>query len=189
MKDANTSVNPDREDPPLCACNCGLPVERSKVNRKWNRYIHGHNSRSSSNDAKFKPGNMFGKGRAEGSRNRVSISAMNLLKGEEEALSRRAIESALNGNVQMLQFCLSRILPPPPKDESVTLDGMPKCTDMKSAQALSSYVLDRLASGELTPTQANVVSGIVERHIRCLQVTDLEQRLAIIEEALAKKIQ
>jgi hypothetical protein len=112
---------------------------------------------------------------------------MNLLKGEEESLSRRAIELALNGNVQMLQFSLSRILPPPPKDEAIKLEGMPACTDMSSAQVLSSYVLKRLAEGELSPSQANVVSGIVERHVRCLQVSDLEARLTLIEELLQQK--
>lgn len=175
------------ESPPLCECNCGLPVTRSKVTGEWNRYVRGHNSRSSSNDAKFKPGNQFGKGRPEGSRNRVSTSAMNLLKGEEQALSRRAIDSALNGNVQMLQFCLSRILPPPPKDIPVILKGMPRCDGIESAQALSAFVLEKLAQGELNPMQANVISGMVERHIRCLLVTDLDKRLCVIEELLEKQ--
>lgn len=174
------------DDPPLCGCNCGESVKRSKITGQWNKYVHGHNSRSSTNNAKFKPGNKCGKGRPEGSRNRVSISAMNLLKNEEIALSRRAIEAAMNGNVQMLQFCLTRILPPPPKDEAIKLEGMPSCVDMNSAQSLSSYVLKQIAGGKLSPSQANVISGIVERHIRCLQVTDLEQRLQLIEGMLEK---
>jgi len=173
------------EAPPLCQCHCGLPVEKSKATGQWNLYVHGHNSRSSTNNAKFKPGNKYGKGRPEGSRNRVSVSAMNLLKDEEQALSRRAIELAQNGNVQMLQFCLSRILPPPPKDEAVKLEGMPKCEDIQSSVHLSSYVLNKLAEGALTPSQANLVSGIVEKHIRCLQITDIEVRLSQIEEQVS----
>ncbi|MCB2215113.1 MAG: hypothetical protein KQH59_03545 [Desulfobulbaceae bacterium] len=112
---------------------------------------------------------------------------MNLIKGEEEALSRRAIESALNGNVQMLQFCLSRILPPPPKDNVVKLDGMPVCKDVSSSVELSSFVLDQLAKGILSPNQASLVAGIVEKHLRCLQVTDIEQRLAEIERQIEEK--
>ena len=118
------------ETPPLCQCNCGQPVKRNKVTGEWNKFVHGHNSRSTSNNGCFKPGNKFGKGRPEGSRNKVTISAMNLLKNEEEALSRKAVQSALSGNVQMLQFCLSRILPPVPKDTPVKLDGMPKCENL-----------------------------------------------------------
>jgi hypothetical protein len=111
---------------------------------------------------------------------------MNLLKNEEQPLTRRAIEAAMNGNVQMMQFCLSRILPPPPRDEPVRLDGMPVCVDMTSSKDLSLYVLQKLADGKLTPSQANAISGIVERHIRCLQVTDLEHRLSLIEGQLEK---
>jgi hypothetical protein len=173
------------KDVHLCSCNCGQPVQRSKATGQWNKYVHGHNSRSSSNNAKFKPGNKFGKGRPEGSRNRVSVSAMNLLKDEEQTLSRMAIELAQNGNVQMLQFCLSRILPPPPKDEAVKLAGMPKCEDMQSTVNLSSFVLNKVADGTLTPSQASLISGIVEKHIRCLQITDIEERLLQIEEQVS----
>ena len=99
----------------LCECGCGQEVKRSVTTGIWNKYIHGHNGRNqSSNNGQFKKGNKCGKGRAEGSRNKVTIAAMNIITGEEEALSRRAIDSALNGNTQMLQFCLSRILPPAP---------------------------------------------------------------------------
>lgn len=169
------------ESAPLCACNCGMPVSRSQVTGKWNKYIHGHNSRSSSNNAKFKHGNKCGKGRHQGSRNRVSEAAINLLKNEEQALSRRAIDSALNGNTQMLQFCLSRILPPPPKDTAVKLKGMPVCNDIQSAEALSSFVLEKLSTGELTPNQAHLISGIIEKHLRCLTLTDVEARLEELE--------
>lgn len=173
--------------PPLCECNCGQPVEKSKVTGKWNKYIHGHNSRSSSSNGKFKPGNKFGKGRPEGSRNRVSINTKNLLQDEGQALCRRAIESALNGNTQMLQFCLSRILPPPPKEVPVKLEGMPDCKDIPSSIELSRYVLNKVADGSLTPTQGTLISSIVEKHLRCLQLTDMEQRLSVIEEAINNK--
>lgn len=114
----------------------------------------------------------------------MSISAINLLKDEEQALSRRAIESALNGNTQMLQFCLSRILPPPPKDNVVKLEGMPQCKDIESTIELSSFVLKKLADGTLSPSQASLLSGMVEKHVRCLQITDLEKRVADIEEQI-----
>jgi len=174
---------------PLCECGCGRETQRSKITNTWNRFLHGHNSRSSSNNEnKFKHGNKSGKGRAEGSRNKVTIAAMNIISGEEEALSRRAIESALHGNTQMLQFCLSRILPPPPKDSIVKLNGMPKCVDIESSVNLSSFVLKKLADGTLSPSQASLVSGIVEKHLRCMQVTDLEKRIAEIEDTIEAKV-
>jgi hypothetical protein len=173
--------------PPLCKCLCGQPVGRCKRTGRWNTYLHGHSSKNNaSNSGKFKPGNKFSKGRPAGSRNKVSINAMKLLKDEEKALSRKAIESAMNGNTQMLQFCLSRLLPPPPKDTPVRLSGMPVCNDVKSSVALSSFILKQLSEGNLTPTQAHLISGIVEKHLRCLQLTDVEQRLEDIEARLEK---
>ena len=170
---------------PLCACHCGQPVKRCQRTGKWNTYIHGHSSKNNaSNSGKFEKGNTFSKGRPAGSRNKVSIASINLLKDEEKALSRTAIDSALNGNTQMLQFCLSRLLPPPPKDTPVRLSGMPVCNDVKSSVALSSFILKQLSMGKLSPTQAHLISGIVEKHLRCLQLTDVEQRLEEIEARL-----
>lgn len=179
--------NNNDEVPPLCQCQCGMPVERSKITGKWNHFIHGHNSRNqSSKNGQFKKGNKFGRGRPVGSRNKVSINAMNMLKDEEQALSRKALDSALNGNTQMLQFCLSRILPPPPKDTPVKLTGMPVCNDIKSSVALSSFILKQMSSGALTPSQAHLVSAIVEKHLRCLELTDVGRRLEEIETRLEK---
>lgn len=44
-------------------------------------------------------------GRKPGSRNRTTIVAAALLEGEAEALTRKAIELALAGDVVMLNFC------------------------------------------------------------------------------------
>ena len=64
------------------------------------------------------PGRPFQKGnggRRPGSRNRTSLVAEALLKGEETELVRKAIELAKAGDTQMLKFLLDRILP---KDRS-----------------------------------------------------------------------
>src|ERR1700757_4284690 len=50
-------------------------------------------------------------GRPRGAKNRRSIVAAELLAGEEDALIRRAVELAIEGDVQMLKFLLTRILP------------------------------------------------------------------------------
>ena len=57
----------------------------------------------------FEPGNP---GRPKGARHRVTRAAEELLDGEAEALTRKAIELALNGDPMALRLCLERILPP-----------------------------------------------------------------------------
>ena len=58
-------------------------------------------------------------GRRPGSKNRTTIVAEALLKGEEVELVQKAIELAKAGDTQMLKFLLDRILP---KERSVRVD-------------------------------------------------------------------
>src|SRR5690349_8799504 len=50
-------------------------------------------------------------GRKPGSRNRATMAAEALLEGEGEALARKAIELALEGDTTALKLCLERIVP------------------------------------------------------------------------------
>src|SRR5262245_42976542 len=58
-------------------------------------------------------------GRKPGSKNKTTLVAEALLKGEEEALLRKAIEMAKGGDGPMLKFLLDRILP---KERSVRVE-------------------------------------------------------------------
>lgn len=64
---------------------------------------------------------------------------------------------------------------------------MPKVTNVASASQLTGYVLEAVTSGKLSPADGEVVSRACERHLRALQVGDLEARLAELEEKLQGK--
>src|SRR5215469_4258431 len=53
-------------------------------------------------------------GRPPGRRNKATEAAEVLLDGEVEALTRRAVELALDGQIGALRLCLDRIIPPSP---------------------------------------------------------------------------
>src|SRR5690348_6513429 len=61
---------------------------------------------------RFQPGNKHGKGRPSGSRNKASLAVDKLLDGEAEAITRKAIELALEGDGPALRLCLERVAPP-----------------------------------------------------------------------------
>jgi Family of unknown function (DUF5681) len=64
-------------------------------------------------DTRFKPGQSGNpKGRSQGSRNAATIAIEALLDGEAEALTRKAIELGLAGDMTALRLCLDRIVPP-----------------------------------------------------------------------------
>jgi hypothetical protein len=51
-------------------------------------------------------------GRPRGARNKTTLAVEALLDGEAEALTRKAIERALEGDTTALRLCLDRLLPP-----------------------------------------------------------------------------
>ena len=62
--------------------------------------------------AKFEKGRSGNpSGRPVGSRNAATLAAEALLAGESEALTRKAIELALDGDATALRLCIERIVP------------------------------------------------------------------------------
>lgn len=171
----------------LCACGCGQLTTQGK-NGRFNRFVLGHNvknskTNSTSNNVRpgqFEPGNTYGKGRSLGSKNNVTIAAENLLQGESEALSRKLIELALNGNVACLKTAIERLVPVC-KSKPVTLLDMPKIENISEAATLTSYVLSAVAEGKISPAEGEILSRSCERHLKALEVRDLEKRLADLE--------
>lgn len=129
---------------------------------------------------RFKPGNP---GRPRGSRNKVTLAIQALLDGEGEALTRKAIELALEGDVTALRLCLER-LHPPRKDAPVLLE-LPAMEGAESAARVMGAILESVAKGHLTPLEASSLSGLVEGYRKALETTELEARLRVLEERSA----
>jgi hypothetical protein len=69
--------------------------------------------RKQANDTRFKPGQSGNPaGKRPGTRHKVTIAAQDLLDGESQALTRKAIDLALDGDLTVLRLCLERIIPP-----------------------------------------------------------------------------
>ena len=60
-------------------------------------------------DGTFAKGNS---GRPKGSRNKTTQAIATLLDGEAEAITRKAIQMALDGDGLALRLCLERLAPP-----------------------------------------------------------------------------
>jgi len=65
-------------------------------------------------------------GRRRGVRNKATEAAERLLEGEAEALARKAIERALEGDPTALRLCLDRLIPPR-RGRTVHLPSVPPC--------------------------------------------------------------
>lgn len=127
-------------------------------------------------DGRFSSGNS---GRPAGSRHKATMAALELLDGEAEALSRKAVEMALAGDTTALRLCLERVAPPR-KDAPVTFP-MPRMTCARDAAGAAAAVLEAVSEGSLTPTEGAQVMGLVDAYRRTLETSELEARVAALE--------
>ena len=131
-------------------------------------------------DGTFAPGNSLG-GSKKGSRHRVTRAVEELLEGEHEKLTRKAIDLALDGDGMALRLCLDRIAPPR-KDSPVSFD-LPPIRSADDALAASSALLAAVAGGEVTPDEAGRVMALLTSHRQLVETSDLEGRIAALEKS------
>ena len=61
---------------------------------------------------------------------------------------------------------------------------MPKIESTGDALAASAAILAACAGGDLTPSEAAEIMALVSTHIRALEVTEIEAKLAALEERM-----
>ena len=121
-------------------------------------------------------------GRPAGSRNKASLATESLFLDEGERLSRKCIKLALKGNMQAMKLAIERICPVR-KDTPISVK-LPRVKTIEDPVKLTTDLLDKVAAGELTPSQGELLSRMIEKHIKVLQLNDLEARLQQLEERL-----
>jgi Family of unknown function (DUF5681) len=132
------------------------------------------------NPTRFKPGRSGNpEGRPRGSRNATTIALETLLDGQATALTQKAINLALTGDISALRICLDRILPPR-KDRPVTFT-LPPINSAQDAAATVSAVLAAVATGEITPTDAGEISKLIEAYVKAFETAELAERLERLE--------
>jgi hypothetical protein len=60
----------------------------------------------------FQPGNSFGRGRPQGSRNKATIALQEMLDGHGESITRKCALLALQGDPTAMRLCMERLIPP-----------------------------------------------------------------------------
>jgi hypothetical protein len=103
------------------------------------------------------------KGKPKGAQHKVTKAAMVLLNGEIQALTRKVIEMALDGDVSALRMCLDRLVPP----LKATLP--PVQIDMNGAvtlEEMAKVFVRAAASGEVSPDIATQLISAVSAAAR-----------------------
>jgi hypothetical protein len=122
-------------------------------------------------------------GRPKGARNKKTLAIESLLEGQAEALTQTAISKALDGDSMALRLCMERIAPAP-KDNTVSF-ALPQINNALDASQAAGSVLQAVSQGNLTPIEAARVMGLIDSYRRTLELTEIEQRLQLLENANA----
>ena len=95
---------------------------------------------------KFKTGQSGNPGgRPKGALNKATLATQALLDGEAEALTRKAVELAKDGNPMALRLCLERLLPPR-KDRPISFT-LPKIEGAEDLLQALNAILEAVARG------------------------------------------
>jgi hypothetical protein len=119
-------------------------------------------------------------GRKPGSKNRTTLVAEALVKGEEAELMRTAIEMAKAGDRHMLTIFIKWILP---KERTVCIDLPPMERADNAIDALAA-ILNAVCAGEITPNQGAALGSLVSDYARAINIHELESRLDKLESVL-----
>ena len=118
-------------------------------------------------------------GRPAGSRNKATLAIEALLDGEAEALTRKAVAMALQGDTVALRLCMDRICPPR-KDRPISFK-MPPVNNVSDAASVIRSVMEEVAIGSISPGEAKAVSEVLECYRRLVETSELEHRLEALE--------
>jgi hypothetical protein len=119
-------------------------------------------------------------GKPKGAKNHATRAAQALIDGKAKEVVEKALELALAGDGPVLRAILDRLCPPR-KDApaTVALPLMESAADLPAAMAA---ILAACAAGELTPSEAIALAGLVETHRKSLETSNLELRIAALEQ-------
>lgn len=120
-------------------------------------------------------------GRPKGARNKIAVAIEALIDAASPDIATKAIELAKAGDVGLIRALLDRAAPPRrDRHTPFELPPMERAADaVKAAAAIAQAVAD----GELTPSEANELSGFVANYAKAIEISDLETRLQRLEAA------
>jgi hypothetical protein len=144
---------------------------------------NGEETAGRGSDGRFAPGCRAGPGRPRGTRH-AALAALDAIGAEAaEAVLRRVVEDAKAGDLRAAEILLRRLWPER-RGRPVEV-GMPPVASAADLVPALATVAAAMARGEITPEEAQAVAGVLEAQRRAIETTELEQRIATLEECAA----
>jgi len=118
-------------------------------------------------------------GRPRGSRNRATLLMESLLADDAEAIGRKAIEMAKQGDMAAVRLCMDR-LAPARKGEPVAFE-LPPLDKPADSVAAAAEIVAGVAAGKLTPSEGADLAKVVDVYVRAIATNAFDERLTKLE--------
>lgn len=122
-------------------------------------------------------------GKPKGARHKSTLAALSLFEGESEALTRKAVDMALEGDTTALKICLDRIIP------SLKSTAPPVIIDSPHPDNLTDTAkmfITAATTGEIPPDIAAQLVSAVASVARVEEMEQVKDRLEALERAITK---
>jgi hypothetical protein len=127
---------------------------------------------------KGQSGNPAGKPR--GTRSRVTVIAQQLMNDDLELIIKAVTEAAKAGDMTAAKIVLDRVAPI--RKGSLVPFSLPEIRSAAGALEASNAVLSACANGEITPQEAADINNLIARHVKLIEVAELEKRVEQLEQ-------
>jgi hypothetical protein len=120
-------------------------------------------------------------GKKRGTRNRATLLAEALRDGEDTTVARVIIDKALAGDAVAARFCIG-LLSPKPRGREIALD-VPATEGPGDVVAVFDATVAAMASGEITPDEALIVTKVLDGRLRALKALQHDEKLTARDRA------
>ena len=118
-------------------------------------------------------------GRPKGSRNRVTLVALAAMEEGADAIARKVVDLAKEGDISAARLVLERLVPPA-KERPIFL-SLPDTGSADGIAEAQQAILQAVAAGDLLPGEAATLASIVEARRKAVETLELEQRITALE--------
>jgi hypothetical protein len=124
----------------------------------------------------FPPGNVFGRGRPKGSRNREKSPIQHLLDEFAPHIMRKCMAQAMEGSASAMRLCVERIFPS--RRGALIQLNLPPIRTVEDVGRAAEKVTQAIRRGKLTPAEGNEMMNHLEGRSRIIEGAKFETQLA-----------
>lgn len=118
-------------------------------------------------------------GKPKGTRHRYSVLAEQLMGEDIEDVTRAVLIAARDGDMTAARIVLDRIAPAR-RDQPIPFK-LPPIDNVADLPKATNALLQAVATGELTPSEAAEFGKLIDAHVRAVEITDINARVAALE--------